>query len=237
MPLSILLGSILIANSCSSGNKTDSNQVSSKKENQKKTQTESIQSTKPVIPTVTPEAATPVIGNDEESEILVNEGSAQEEAMIRNTFAAALPFSSGDDKVCAVAYLGNTKEAKEENQNAFYIKYFKDYTKEQLAAIPEVNFGGEECYLIVPRYQESKISLNMMELKDNRINILRTEEVEAEAFLLYCNPSQEYANAEVSISYGEKNFVIMPRLSDFNHRMENMQIALDLTEESVYQTQ
>lgn len=225
----MVLSAALLLSGCACSRKTNSGKSAAEDKKPKPVQTEQPK------PTVSPEAVVLTPGEDEEeSEILTNEGTAEEEAAARNTFAAALPFTSGDDKVCAVAYMGNTEEAQEQNLQNFYKKYFADYPQESLTKIPKLDYGGTECYLIVPRYKESRISLNRMELKDQYMNLVQTDEVMEEAFLLYCNPSLEYANAEISISYQDKTFVIMPRLDAADHRMENMQVALDLTEESVY---
>lgn len=173
---------------------------------------------------------------EEETEVLLNEGDAQQELGIRSALAEALPFSEGDDKICAIAYLGEGAENQEQNLASLLQSYLPDTYQEYLDILPVVDYGGTECYLIVSRYQESKVSLNCLEMTDEgRFQTKRTDVVSDGAFLLYCNPSELYANAEVSIRYGEQAYVIMPRLSSIDGRLEQTQVALDLTQEQVYQ--
>lgn len=169
--------------------------------------------------------------HEEGAEILQNEGTAEDEALMRSAFSSSLPFTEGDDKVCAIAYLGNSGAVQEENLKLFFERFCPNMTEQQLRAIRTIDYGGSQCYLIIPRYQDSRFAMNCLEQEDNgSFKISRTDVVTEPVFILYCNPAQ-YANAEVNITYMDRTYVMMPRLNDGEERMEAMQVALDLTEE------
>lgn len=172
----------------------------------------------------------------ESSEVLENEGNVQQEAQIRYELASMLPFTEGDDKICAVAYMGNEPENQEQNLTAFYAKYFPSVDSSSWESLPEVNCGGGQCYLIIPRYEDTVINVNVLEkTSEDAFECVKTETIQQEAFLVYCNASDAYANAEIQILYNGSQFVIMPRLSTVSGTVEPMQVALDLTMEAAYQ--
>lgn len=169
--------------------------------------------------------------HEEGAEILQNEGTAEDEALMRSAFSMTLPFEEGDDKVCAIAYLGSDGASQEQNLRRFFDRYCPEMTEQQLRAVRTIDYGGSQCYLIIPRYQDSRFSLSCLEQEDNgSFKIGRTDSVSEPVFILYCNPAQ-YANAEISIVYMDRTYVMMPRLNTEDGQIEPMQVALDLTEE------
>lgn len=174
--------------------------------------------------------------DSEDFEVLDNEGNLAEEAADRSSLAADLPFTEGDDKICAIAYLGDgDKRETGTNLETFCQKYFKKSSEEIKDSVKVIDNKGSQCYLIIPRYKETILKLNCLEMSESgQIEIKETQQVSAEAVLVYCNPSQAYANTEVMLCYESGTYVLMPRISQIDNRMEPMQVALDLTEETVY---
>lgn len=172
----------------------------------------------------------------EDTEILPDSADAEEEGALRGELAARLPFSAGDDKICAILYLGKGEEKQQENLKAFFEKYVPEYTLEQIAALPASKKEGEEAYLIIPRYEACSLSVTRLEKQEaGGVKVLEDAEQFQGAFLLYCNPSQDFYNAEVNIAYKAKVHIIVPKLSPPDNRLEPMQPALDLTDEAAYQ--
>lgn len=188
-----------------------------------------------LLPTDSPSVGSSEDG-EENREVLENEGDAQAEADIRYELASMLPFEEGDDKICAIAYMGNNGVAHEENLTAFYSKYFPSIESDNWLVLPEFNCGGGECYLVIPRYRDSVAYVNFLNTTlDGTIGVEKSEVVEHEAFLVYCNVSPEFANSEVHFLYGESQFVVVPRLSAVDGRIEPQQVAMDLTMDTVYE--
>ncbi len=185
----------------------------------------------PLLPTYEPGSV-----SGESNEVLTNEGDAQQEADIRYELASMLPFTEGDDKICAIAYMGDSGVEHEENLTAFYEKYFPSVESNSWEILPNFDCGGGECYLVIPRYEDTVSYVNMLEkTSEGNIEVVTSRVAEQEAFLVYCNATPEYANAEVNILYGESRLVVVPRLSPVDGRIEPNQVALDLTMEEVYQ--
>ena len=179
------------------------------------------------------EAAVPEEGLD--TEVLPNSADTEEEAAIRGDIAMRLPFSAGDDKICAIVYLGKGREQQEQQLERFFHAYMPEYTKEQMDQLPKVDNGGEEAYLIVPRYKECGLSINFLQKKENgKVEVVFDAQKPEGAFVLYCNPTQDFSNTEVNIGYRANVHVIVPHISSVDGRLEPMQVALDLTDDSVY---
>lgn len=172
----------------------------------------------------------------ESNDAIVGEGNAQEEAGIRYELAASLPFEEGDDKICAIAYMGDTGAETEENLTAFYAKYFPNISSDSWDILPEIDCGGGQCYLVIPRYKDAVAYVNTMETTlDGQIQVATSEVVKEEAFLVYCNVSPDFPNSEVHFLYGEKHLVVVPRLDEKSGHVEPVQVALDLTMKQAYE--
>lgn len=185
----------------------------------------------PDLPTFEPGA-----GTEESGEVLTEEGDLQQELEIRYDLAAKLPFEAGDDKICAIAYMGDSGEEHEANLTAFYAKYFPDVESSNWEILPNYDCGGAQCYLIIPRYKETVAYVNTLTKSlEGNIEVQCTEIMNQEACLVYCNVAPELANAEVNLLYNDGHFVVVPKLSAIDGRLEPMQVALDLTMEEVYQ--
>jgi len=188
-----------------------------------------------LLPTENP-TGIPSLDAGESSDALSGEGDAEAEAGIRYELAAMLPFEEGDDKICAIAYMGDSGAEHEANLTAFYEKYFPTMANDDWLMLPEFDCVGAQCYLVIPRYADCTPFVNFMDFDaTGNLAVAKSEPVEQEAFLVYCNASPEYANSEVHFLYQEQHLVIVPRLSALDGKVEPMQVALDLTMDEVYQ--
>lgn len=171
---------------------------------------------------------------EEEAEVLPDSADSEEESSIRNNLAKKLPFTAGDDKICAVVYLGRGSRQQEEQLALFHKKYMPEYPLEELeTSVKE----GEEAYLVIPRYEQCELSLNVLERQDDgTIHVTADAEHPDGAFIVHCNPSSDFANVEINIAYRAQVHVIVPRLSPLDGQLEEMQVVLDLTDGSVYGT-
>lgn len=168
---------------------------------------------------------------EEEAEVLPDSADSEQEADIREPLAKELPFTAGDDKICAVVYLGRGEQQTEQLE-IFRGRYAPDYPVEGLET---VEMMGEEAYLIIPRYEQSEISLNVLEQKDDGTIQVTTDAAHPDgAFIVHCNPLAQFANVEINIAYNGQVHVIVPVLSALDGHLEEMQVVLDLTDESVY---
>lgn len=171
----------------------------------------------------------------ESNEVLENEGDLVHELESRYELATMLPFAEGDDKICAIAYMGNTGAEQEANLTAFYQKYFPTIDSSSWELLPDVNCGGGECFLVIPRYKETYVYVNTIGKNlEGNYEVMLSEAVEKEAFLVYCSVQPEYVNTEIHMIYNDNPFVLVPRFSAVDGRVEPLQVALDLTMEEAY---
>lgn len=180
-------------------------------------------------------SSNPEDGAEESGEILDNEGDLSHELDIRYELSAMLPFTEGDDKICAIAYMGNTGEAQETNLTAFYQKYFPNLDSSCWTELSDIQCGGSECFLVIPRYKETFVYVNTLwENPEGVYEVVLSDAVKQEAFLLYCSVTPEYTNTEVYMNYNNSMAVVVPRFNATDGRMEQLQVALDLTMDEVY---
>lgn len=93
-------------------------------------------------------------GHKGDPHILDGPGMVYVDSDYRSVYANALVFDWDGAEgypMFAVAYLGKGEDASE-NRDTYLHKVFPSLSDEELAKIKHFDFGGDEWYLIVPRY-------------------------------------------------------------------------------------
>lgn len=115
--------------------------------------------------------------------------------------AGAIPFREG--QLYAAAYLGY----QEIDGLAYYTETYLD------GAEPPVYYlSGGEFYLIIPRYEDMALRLYRRDL-DGMAPELRCTDPRCRPFIVQCNSSDIFADALISLTYGEETVDFSPCIS------------------------
>lgn len=160
-------------------------------------------------------------------EILDGPGMVYVDSEHRTDYANQLPFTDEDRYMWAIAFLGRG-EAGEHNGQYYIDRYFSSLSEEARSAIRHFDFGGDEWYLIVPRYWE----YNEITRLDDAGNEMaeHSERVQnGEPFIIRCNPQVGSSNIKISLSiYG--GYTLSPRIDPETGRLAADENVLDITE-------
>ena len=104
--------------------------------------------------------------------------------------------------LCAVQYLGTRSDYKKK-MDALYEARYSQTGKDAYYAMQSVDVGGDEVYMIVPRFDLETISVFSIAVDSaNKAHILRQSCETTEPFLLICDTGDN-PNAEVTIALGD----------------------------------
>lgn len=135
-------------------------------------------------------------------------------------------FNWDDGVVAAIAFLGyqnsNSLNGKFEDWPSVYDDYAKAYSIFADVPVSEVKtlvLSGDEVYCIIPRYENTRIIVETLELQpenDNEI-LMETGDVVfddiAKSFVINCNVSDLLSNAQITIVTGDKEVSFSPSIS------------------------
>lgn len=120
-------------------------------------------------------------------------------------YAYAIGFEN-DAQLLGIIYLGGTESSYD------YSLVDKYYTKEEQEQFVLAELGGEEMYLVIPRY-ETETYLNKLEMGENGETIKQNHMMSIPPFFVQCNASDIFSNAEISFNYKGKEYVYSPYIS------------------------
>lgn len=113
--------------------------------------------------------------------ILDGPGMVYVDSDYRSIYANALELNWDEIEgypMFAVAYLGKNETASEK-RDEYLRKAFPDFSDEELAKVQHFDFGGDEWYLVVPRYENIDVTNTDT---DKRISL-----IDGEAFTTNCS--------------------------------------------------
>lgn len=112
----------------------------------------------------------------------------------------------GNNKLLGVIYLGGSESSYD------YSIVDKYFTKEEQKTFITAELGGEEMYLIIPRY-EKETYLNKLEMTEdggtNRVRYMMS----MPPFFVKCNVSDIFPNAEITFNHKGIEYVYSPYIS------------------------
>lgn len=131
--------------------------------------------------------------------------------------AESLPFQEG--QLYAAAYLGYGE-----------IEDLSHYTEAYLdgAEPPVYYLSGGEFYLIIPRYEDTALRLYKRDADSMAVE-LRCVDPQCRPFIIQCNTSDIFADALVSLTYGEETVEFSPCISLENGSVLVGERGLDIT--------
>ena len=107
-----------------------------------------------------------------------------------------------DNSLCVVEYLGGRSTYNNRLQSV-YRSYFSAISESDFSAMQKVDLGGNDVYLVVPRFDLERISVFSIAVDSNgKSHILRQVTDSPEAFLLLCESTGK-PNAQLSIALSE----------------------------------
>ena len=122
-----------------------------------------------------------------------------------NKYAKDISFKD-DNQLLGVFYLGGIEQ--EYNYDVAY----KYYSKDEINAFQTIEIGGEECYLIVPRYNAELSVYRLLMNEDGGTDKEIIKKVK-EPFFLKCNMSDIFPNSEIMFERKGKEYVYSPYIS------------------------
>jgi len=120
-------------------------------------------------------------------------------------YARKLPFES-DKYVLGIFFLGGLEEDYD------YSLVEKYYSNEDIKSFEQVEIAGEECYLIVPRYN-GKVKVSSLTMTEDGGTSVKTEKELAKPFFIKCNASDIFSNVEISLEHEEVEYKYSPYIS------------------------
>lgn len=120
-------------------------------------------------------------------------------------YAKKLKFED-NDQLLAIFYLGGL-----ENEYDYSIinKYYSD---KEIEEFEKIELEGEECYLIVPRYAQD-ITISSLTMTEDGGTLEKSVIKTSVPFLLKCNVSDIFSNAEIKFNYRGKDYKYSPYIS------------------------
>lgn len=105
-----------------------------------------------------------------------------------------------ENTMCALQYLGS-RSSYASNLRALYLNRFSVVDEESFDSMHRVDAGGDDVYLVVPRFELENISVFGIQTDSaGEVHILKQHADLEEPFLLFCDSSQESPNVQLSVS-------------------------------------
>lgn len=120
-------------------------------------------------------------------------------------YALGISFSD-DSKLLGLIYIGGSEDSYD------YTIVDKYYTKAEQEGFITAELGGEELYLVIPRYN-SETYLNKLEMTENGETKKELYMMSMPPFFVKCNVSDIFANAEITFNYKGKEYIYIPYIS------------------------
>ena len=116
-----------------------------------------------------------------------------------------IPFSTNEQLV-GIIYLGGL----EVDYDYFVVN--KYYTESEKNKFEVIELGGEECYLIIPRYN-IEITINKLSMnEDGGTNKTYIRTINKPVYIK-CNESDIFSNLEINFKYQKKEYSYSPYIS------------------------
>lgn len=131
--------------------------------------------------------------------------------------AASIPFQEG--QLYAAAYLGYD----EINDLAYYTETYLDSVEPPIYYISKGDY-----YLIIPRYEDMALRLCRRDMETMELEAV-CEDPRCRPFILQCNASDIFADAVVSLTYGDDTAEFSPYISLENGSVQVGERGADIT--------
>lgn len=128
---------------------------------------------------------------------------------------AGIPFQEG--QLYAVAYLGY----EEIDDLAYYTETYLDG-----GDLPVHYLSKGDYYLVIPRYEDMALRLYRSDMETQLVY----EDPACRPFILQCNASDIFADAVVSLTYGEETAAFSPHISLMDGSVQVGERGLDITQ-------
>lgn len=129
----------------------------------------------------------------------------------------SIPFTQ--EQLYAAAYLGY----QQIDDLNYYVEQYLDSDQ-----IPVHYLSDGDYYLVIPRYSGMKLALYHNDIKTLEPTLLY-EDLDCQPFILQCNASDIFADATISLTYGEETAEFSPFISLKDGSVEIGDQGLDLT--------
>lgn len=129
----------------------------------------------------------------------------------------SIPFTQG--QLYAAAYLGY----QQIDDLNYYVEQYLDSDQ-----IPVHYLSDGDYYLVIPRYSGMKLALYHNDIETLEPTLLY-EDPDCRPFILQCNASDIFADATISLTYGEETAEFSPFISLKDGSVEIGDQGLDLT--------
>lgn len=139
-------------------------------------------------------------------------------SMQQNLSKEKIPFK--DNQYYAAAYLGYDNFEKKQY-------YLEKYTNEASAAIHYISQG--DCYLIIPRYPETDLSIYRIDMESGNRTLL-FEQADSSPFVIKCNESDIFSDVLIRFTYQNKVMEFSPFISLKDGSLDIGENGLDITE-------
>lgn len=122
-----------------------------------------------------------------------------------------------EEQLLAVAYLSDISEV--------HSKYINNFENIKVYEMP-----GEEKYLIIPRYNDVKISIYNTKLEENKIKKDTLISKTSMPFIITCNDLENNFNIIIEVEYNKTIFEYLPSLNSEDNTLIKNKYILDITE-------
>lgn len=129
--------------------------------------------------------------------------------------------SAAENSLGAVVYLGYGEESQE-GHDWLEGGLYQSLASAQWEAIQSVDLGGDETYLIVPRYDNCTVTITELEMNNDssQLDETKNEKSFQSPVIITCNPSDLYSNVRVSIQLGDDTVSFSPYFSLMDGSLE-----------------
>lgn len=114
-------------------------------------------------------------------------------------------FNFSENEILAVFYIGGTKDSYD------YSVAKKYFNENELSSFEDIKIGGEEKYLIIPRYKGNveiySLSLDNEDIKSKLIKNI------SQPFYITCNESDIFPNSRIRVCTRTGEYVYTPYIS------------------------
>ena len=149
----------------------------------------------------------------------------------RTELAKVIDFKQDDGMMLAVAYLGYGEQTANETLEVMAPQYSPD-GKDLLQGLDLIDYGGDEFYLIVPRFASMEVTVEQLSMSDEAEPNVEDTQVRdsAEPFLLRCNPSDIFPSSRITLKAGDWSGSYSPAISLKDGGLVPDEFILDITD-------
>lgn len=119
-----------------------------------------------------------------------------------------------EDTLCAIYYLGYSKEEAKENATKLFNTYSMNLSFDSKEEIERADADGDDWYLILPKYLDTQVIVSKVEL-NNSGELVPTEDIltTSKPILLQCNPSDIVPSSQVTVTNNTDSITFSPSIS------------------------